>query len=598
VNMKPDKDFGTPSLGGEKGVYPEGAAVAGETVAEATMDLLKAYGVEYIFYNPDTSSVPLTDALAWKEVTRDRPQPILMLHEFSAVDAAYHYGLASMGQKIGVCMIGGVVGTLNAKGAIFNAWGGSGPCLILAGMYQMHGTRQRGAHESVDQGGLVREHVKWETEPRTAEEIPLHLARALREASTEPWGPVYLTCNEWLFGGSGHLTGGKLARPLTVPPFSALAAPSEIPANPTAAEAAARLLVAAKHPLILSGGMMGRHAATVEALVELAETLGLPVIPGAVSAHCSMTMNFPTTHPLFLGYDLSPYLEAADVVFVIDQPMVSLPPKTQAIFLDWGANFTPMDSPAAVRIHGSSRLVIPQIAQAVTRLLDADGKARSRAQERYTTVQGEHDRLRTRWREEAEKARTKTPIDAVWIGRVVSDVKTEDAIICGRYGGAAPQLIKTLEFTQPGTRLGAASGHMGYGIAGALGVKLARPECPVISFLQDGSFYYGEAGAALWTASHYGIPVLFITLNDRAYGAITRGLARYRRWSYTHDYPAGVWIRDPAIRFADIARANGVWAATVEDPGALKSTLATAWELVTKDGKPAFLDVICETPVG
>ena len=101
--------------------------ITGETVAEATMELLRRYGVEYIFYNPDTSSVPLTDALAWKEVENTNPKPIMMLHEFPVVDAAYHYGLASMGRKVGVCMIGGVVGTLNAKGAIFNAWAGYGP---------------------------------------------------------------------------------------------------------------------------------------------------------------------------------------------------------------------------------------------------------------------------------------------------------------------------------------------------------------------------------------------------------------------------------------------------------------------------------------
>jgi benzoylformate decarboxylase len=136
---------------------------------------------------------------------------------------------------------------------------------------------------------------------------------------------------------------------------------------------------------------------------------------------------------------------------------------------------------------------------------------------------------------------------------------------------------------------------MGYGIGGALGAKLARPESPVISLLQDGSFYYGAAGAVFWSASHYNIPVLFINLNDKAYGAITRGLGRYRRWSFKHDYPAGVWIRDPEIRFEEIARANGVWATTIEDPGKLKSTLAEAWKIVTVDGKPAFLDVHCET---
>jgi len=61
-------------------------AQPGETAAEALLELLKAYGVEYVFYNPDTSSVPLTDALAWKAVTQEKPRPIMMLHEFPAVD--------------------------------------------------------------------------------------------------------------------------------------------------------------------------------------------------------------------------------------------------------------------------------------------------------------------------------------------------------------------------------------------------------------------------------------------------------------------------------------------------------------------------------
>jgi acetolactate synthase-1/2/3 large subunit len=586
---------GGSSSKGETGIPEEGEEVSYETTAEAMMELLKAYGVEYIFYNPDTSCVPLTDALAWKIITKDKPRPIMMLHEFPAVDAAYHYGLASMGQKVGVCMIGGVVGTMNAKGAIYNAWGGYGPCLVLAGMYRMRGTGRRGAHESVDQGGMVREYVKWETELRSVEHIPNHVARAMREASTEPWGPVYLICNEWLFGGSGHLTGGKLTKPLTVPRFNALGAPSDIPVSQSTAEAAAELFVGAENPLVISRGMMGRYGETVIALTKLAEMLGIPVIPGSVSAHGSKTMNFPTNHPMFMGYDSSPYLNDADLVLVIDQPMISLPPTTKSIFLDWGGNFKPMDNPADLRIHGCSKTVIPQITAEVSKLLEADIDAKSRAQARYERFTAEHNRLKKTLREEAENAKKKKPIDPIWLGLVLSEVKTDDTILCGRCGGYGYQLLKTLEFTKPGTRFGASSGHMGYGIGGALGVKLVRPESPVISLMQDGSFYYGAAGAVLWTASHYGIPVLFINLNDRAYGAITSGLSRYRRWSLKHNYPAGVWIRNPEIRFEDIARANGVWAATIEDPGKLKPTLTKAWKIVTEDGKPAFLDVVCET---
>jgi thiamine pyrophosphate-dependent acetolactate synthase large subunit-like protein len=87
------------------------------------------------------------------------------------------------------------------------------------------------------------------------------------------------------------------------------------------------------------------------------------------------------------------------------------------------------------------------------------------------------------WKEEANKAKNKKPIDGIWLGLVLSEIKTEETIICGRYGGPGPQLRKTLEFTKPGTRLGSGSGHMGHGIGGAIGAKLAKPECPVIGFM-------------------------------------------------------------------------------------------------------------------
>jgi thiamine pyrophosphate-dependent acetolactate synthase large subunit-like protein len=564
------------------------------TIAEATLDWLKGNNLDYIFFNPDTSSVPFTDALAWKELTGDTPHPIMFLHEFPAVDAAYHYGLASLGKNVGVCMIGGVVGTLNAKGAIYNAWAGFGPCVVLAGMYQMKGTRYRGAHESVDQGGLVRENVKWETEPRTPKQVPHHIARAIREALTEPWGPVYLTCNERLFGGSGHLKGETVTPPLALPNFSALGPPDQIAASDTSVQAAAQLLLEAYMPIVVTGGMMGRYPETVYTLMTLAETMGLPVIPGSISAHGSKTMNFPTTHPMFLGYDLDAYLDQVDLVFVIDQPMVEVPPHVRSIFLDWGANFTPLDTPVDVRIHGCSHLVLTQITDTITQSLKTKVDAKKRVQNRFETLNIEHEQLIQTWETEAQAAKTKKPIDLIWLGYVLSKIKTRNTIICGRYGGNGYQFMKGLTFIDPGTRYGPSGGHMGYGIGGALGVKLALPDQPVISVMGDGSFYYGEAGAVFWTASHYNIPVLFIKLNDRSYGAITKGLARYNRWSYQHNYPAGVWIRQPEIRFEAIARANGLWATTATDPLTLEQTLHEAWQIVQEDKQPAFVDVICE----
>ena len=56
------------------------------------------------------------------------------------------------------------------------------------------------------------------------------------------------------------------------------------------------------------------------------------------------------------------------------------------------------------------------------------------------------------------------------------------------------------------------------GVGGAVGLKLAAPEKPVVGLVGDGSLLYAESG--LWTAAHHSIPVLYIIPNNQSYGAV------------------------------------------------------------------------------
>lgn len=69
------------------------------------------------------------------------------------------------------------------------------------------------------------------------------------------------------------------------------------------------------------------------------------------------------------------------------------------------------------------------------------------------------------------------------------------------------------------------SGSLGWGMGAALGAALARPEQPVVALLGDGVFQFGLP--ALWTAARYRLPVTFVVLNNRAYGAVASALNRF-----------------------------------------------------------------------
>src|SRR5207342_3837570 len=71
--------------------------------------------------------------------------------------------------------------------------------------------------ESFDQGGMLREYVKWDYELRAGQPVEALVDRALDIAMTEPRGPVYLTLpREVLVSPASHARRSNV-RPLGVP---------------------------------------------------------------------------------------------------------------------------------------------------------------------------------------------------------------------------------------------------------------------------------------------------------------------------------------------------------------------------------------------
>ena len=125
---------------------------------------------------------------------------------------------------------------------------------------------------------------------------------------------------------------------------------------------------------------------------------------------------------------------------------------------------------------------------------------------------------------------------------------------------------------------------MGFGVAGAIGAKLAAPDRKVICTTGDGAFQMFMK--ELPTAVQYDAPVTWIVLNNYSLG-----------WIKLHEKAAGGrYIAvdfEAQPDFAAIAEASGCYGQQVTDPGDIRSALENAlkWNL---DGVPAVLDFVVD----
>lgn len=132
---------------------------------------------------------------------------------------------------------------------------------------------------------------------------------------------------------------------------------------------------------------------------------------------------------------------------------------------------------------------------------------------------------------------------------------------------------------------------MGMGVCGAVGAKLAAPNRTVVAFCGDGGFMMHANAVA--TAVEYGLPVVWVIMNNSGYVSI-RDLQRAyfgrEHASRFRNETTGV-LQSPD--YALIGKAVGAEGFRVEHPDELGAALETA----IKCGRPAVIDVRTESEV-
>ena len=510
---------------------------------------LRALKVPYLALNPGASYRGLHDSLV-NHLGNAAPQMLLCLHEENAIAVAHGYAKTS-GRMMGA-IVHSNVGLMHATMAVFNAWCDRAPVLMLGATGPWDAARRRPwidwIHTASDQGALVRDYTKWDNQPGSIPAAVEALLRASQIAQTAPRGPVYVNLDAAL---QEQKTDGLA----TIPEVARYAAPVAPP--PAAAEIAraAALLNGAKNPVILFG-RMSRNVDDWQRRAALAEKLQARVITDLKTG-----ATFPTAHPQFVGPPgnfMAPAacaaLRDADVVLLLDwvdpggafkQAMEGKAVTAKVIHVSLDSHSHRGWSMDMGSLPPADVFMLCEPDAAVAALLDA------------VKVQAPKS-----W--PARPPLAAAPVDDIVSIRAVADTLAEVAkgqdLCLARlplgWNGAYR------DFKHPLDYLGAdGGGGVGAGPGNAIGTALAlrdmQVDRPTVAIIGDGDFLMGNT--AVWTAAHYGIPLLLIVCNNHSF--FNDELHQERVAKERGRPPENKWIgqrmSDPDIDVAQMARSMG-----------------------------------------
>jgi acetolactate synthase-1/2/3 large subunit len=560
-----------------------------EMSAEAYLSRLGERGIEYVFANAGTDFAPIVEALARPAGGKKYPRFITVPHENVAMAMAHGY-YRTCGKPAAV-MVHVTVGTANSMNGLINAARDNIPLLLAAGRTPLTETghissRNRSIHwgqESFDQGGMVREYVKWDYELRGGQPIDAVVDRALDIAMTEPRGPVYLTLPREVLTDKAVAARRDTVRPLgSLAPEPAWAAIEE----------AASLIAKAEFPLIITSSI-GRNPAAIDELAALAEEFALPVVQSE-----ARDFNLPTNHSMHVGFEPATFLAKADVIIVLESPVPWIPiahgPRRDARIIHIAGD--PLASRFPFREMEADLLVAGEPRAALAMLRECLGAAlktakNGSADSRRKAIATAREELAARRKKLIETVKDQTPVHPAWLAHCLNQVKSENAIVVSELGVPVAQL----NLTKPRSFMGSLlSGGLGFGMGAALGAKLAAPEREVIVTVGDGSYMFGNPIPYHFVGRAENLPTLTIVANNHMWGAVR---------SATLDvFPEGAAAKanimpitqlNPSPDFEKVIGTCGGRGERVDAPGDLLPAMERSFAAL-RSGTPAMLNVITQ----
>ena len=554
-----------------------------DLISTQLVKYLEARGVKHVFGLCGHTNIAVLAALSRSR----RIRFINTRHEQVAAHAADGYARAS--GKASVLLSHLSPGLTNAATGVANASLDSIPMVVIAGdvpthYYGKHPHQEVNLHADASQSEIYRPFVKrvWRVDsPHLFPEI-IEKAFALAESGRP--GPVLVDVPMDIFSKEIDVALWKQvqlnARTVRKPSLD----------DETAAKIVRQLLAAKTPVLYVGGGILLADAA--EEMREFAEQLSLPV------AHTLMGKGaLPDDHPLILGMTgfwgtkfindkcrgadwilgLGTRFSEADCSSWENDYTFSFPP-TKLIQIDIDPSEIGRNYPVAIGAVADLKQAL-EVLNRVARKLAPKGVKRDKllaemARNRKAFVAGNAKAMKSdAWPMRPE--------------RILADLRAvmpRDALLCTDVGWNKNGMAQQYPIYTPGSVLTPGGfATMGFGSPAALGAKVALPDRVVVALIGDGGF--GQNPAALATAFEDDIAVVWVIMNNHAFGTIAGLEAAHYGTTFATVFEKDGKSYSPD--YAAIARAYGVEGVKVGSAAELRPALERAIAL----NKPVVLDV-------
>lgn len=548
----------------------------GEMIARALAD----EGVEFIFGYPGGAVLHIYDAL-FKAASVPH---VLVRHEQAATHAADGYARAT--GKPGVVLVTSGPGATNAVTGIATAYMDSIPMVVLSGQVQSHLIGED-AFQETDMLGISRPIVKHSFQVRHASQLPLVIKKAFHIAASGRPGPVVIDIPK-------DITRPDERFPYEYPESVKLRSYSPaVRGHSGQIRKAAKLMLAAKRPIIYSGGgvILGEGS---DLLIELAQHLNFPVTNTLMGLGA-----YPGSDRQFLGmlgmhgfYEANMAMHHSDVILAVGARFDDRVTNTVGKFCP-GAKIIHIDvDPAAISKTVTADIpIVGPVRAVLTDLLEVIRSAQDNEESPVDPVSLDP------WWAQIEEWRAS---HGLWTGRRFGEsdyIKPQEVIQSlyritegnafvtsdvGQHQMFAAQYYK---FDKPRRWINSGGlGTMGFGLPSAMGVKLAFPDDDVACVTGEGSIQMNIQ--ELSTCLQYKTPVKIINLRNNYLGMVKQ----WQDMQYEGRYAMSTY-EDSLPDFMKLVESYGHVGITVKDKNQLDAKMAEAFAL--KD-RLVFLDVFVD----
>jgi acetolactate synthase-1/2/3 large subunit/sulfoacetaldehyde acetyltransferase len=535
---------------------------------QAAVEALRAEGTRHVFGLIGSATMELFDALYdASEINfigvRDERTGTHMADGYARVSG--DPGVILAGQN-GPGATNLVTGLSQAKAAF-------SPVVSIAGALSSQHV-YRDAFQEVDQQSVFTPVTKKTWTAPSTDRVPELFREAFRTAMTPRKGPVQLNLPRDVLSGQA-----EFEMPMQTPDqYRSFHLPG---AHPDAIAQAASLLTGARQPVIVTGGGI-KNTLGHDQAIALAQALNCPLV--SAPGHGD---GIPFAHPLNAGQMgprgnpvASRLVKEADVILALgtrlgfnstfysydninrDAKIIQIELEPTAI----GRFF-----PITLGIWADAPTAAQQLADAVSAL-----QSRAAADAWVSGFQTERQAYLAKRDADADMSH---PTQPSGLFKTLRGVLPEDAAITMDAGTLCLQATDALNYHHPRSLFTPLDfGLVGFSFACGLGIKAARPERPVVSFMGDGGF--GMTISELSTAVDYGLNTVTVVMNNQCWGAEKA----YQRDFFGERY-IGADITSP-----DFAQAAELYGAAGFRTDRL-SDVAGAVEAALACGKPAVVDV-------